>query len=201
MKCYKIHLIRHGITIANEKGQYVGSTDVSITTNGIISLKALKDEGIYPEVEKVYSSPMKRCIMTAECIYPGREITEIEQLRELDFGDFEGKTAQELENDQQFRLWTAGKISSLPNGEDFGEFSKRICVGLNKVIWDLSKSPNTEAAVIMHGGVIMQLLSLCGLPQKKSVEWTCAAGCGYTIRVTPSLYARSGIVEVIGEIR
>ena len=44
----------------------------------------------------------------------------------------------------------------------------------------------------------MMLLAAAGLPQRKSVDWMCSAGEGFTIRVTPSLYQRTGAVEVCG---
>ena len=39
MRTYKLHLIRHGMTEGNENGQYIGLTDIKITTNGIIELE------------------------------------------------------------------------------------------------------------------------------------------------------------------
>jgi alpha-ribazole phosphatase len=57
-----------------------------------------------------------------------------------------------------------------------------------------------HAAVIMHGGAIMVLLSACALPRKAMVEWTCPAGSGYTLLINPSLYHSRGIVEVVDYI-
>ena len=57
-----------------------------------------------------------------------------------------------------------------------------------------------SAAIVMHGGAIMTLLSVAALPRMKMSEWECGNGRGYTIKITPSLYQRSGILEVVGEI-
>ena len=200
MKTYIIHLIRHGQTEGNQKRQYIGRTDLPLSTNGIIEIESLKAIDIYPEVDAVYISPLLRCRQTAEIIFPNREIVSVDNLIEYDFGDFEGKTANELESCKEYFEWTSGKIAAPPNGEDAEEFSARICLGINEVVRHLSGSGGTEAAVVVHGGVIMSLLAASGLPQRPILEWACGNGRGYTVRITPSLYARSGVLEVVGEI-
>ncbi len=197
MKTFKIHLIRHGLTEGNLKGQYIGSTDLPLAAVGVSELMKLKDEVDYPKVDKVYSSPMLRCRQTANILYPNRDIQLVDNIREIDFGDFEGKTANELENYQSYIDWAAGKVNATPNGEDNTEFAKRICLGLNEIVRDMMASSCEHAAVIMHGGAIMMLLASAAVPRKSMVEWTCPAGSGYSILVTPSLYHSSGVVEVI----
>lgn len=197
MKTYKIHLIRHGLTEANLKQQYIGSTDMPLAAVGLTELQRLKCENDYPRVDKVYSSPMLRCKQTANVLYPSKEIMIIDNLREIDFGDFEGKTATELESDPRYADWAAGRISAAPGGEDNTDFAKRLCIGLNEIVRDMMASNAEHSAVIMHGGAIMMLLSSCAVPRKSMVEWTCSAGSGFSLLVTPSLYHSSGIVEVI----
>ena len=67
---------------------------------------------------------------------------------------------------------------------------------INEIIIDMLNNDVEHAGVIMHGGAIMMLLSACAVPQRRSVEWSCEAGQGYSLLVTPSLYHKSGIVEV-----
>ena len=78
MKTYKIHLIRHGLTEANLKQQYIGSTDMPLAAVGLSELQRLKNENDYPKVDKVYSSPMLRCKQTANVLYPSKDIMIIE---------------------------------------------------------------------------------------------------------------------------
>lgn len=201
MKSYAIHLIRHGQTDGNANGQYIGVTDLPLNEAGKNELCDLVSEGIYPEVDMVYSSPLKRCTQTAEIIYDGLPIKTVNNLKEFNFGIFEGKTAAELEKDPLYFDFIGGKLTEIPKGENLSEFSKRIVLGFNEVVRDLSQSGYTDAAVIMHGGVIMNLLSLCAFPRKNQLEWNLGNGCGYTAIVTPTLYARSGVIEIIAEIR
>lgn len=200
MKTFKIHLIRHGLTEGNLKQQYIGVTDLPLAAVGVSELIRLKEETDYPKVDKVYSSPMLRCRQTANILYPGKDIKLIENMREIDFGDFEGKTAGDLEAFPSYADWAAGRISAAPNGEDNTEFAKRLCVGLNEIVRDMMASGAEHSAVIMHGGAIMMLLASCAVPRKSMVEWTCPAGSGFSILVTPSLYHSSGVVEVINYV-
>ena len=197
MKTFKIHLIRHGLTEGNLKQQYIGSTDLPLAAAGVTELQRLKGEVDYPRVDAVYSSPMLRAKQSAAILYPNKEVKTIDNLREIDFGDFEGKTANELELLPSYAEWAAGKINAAPNGEDNTEFAKRLCVGLNEIVRDMMARGAEHSAVIMHGGAIMVLLASCAVPRKNMVEWTCPAGSGYSILVTPSLYHSSGVVEVI----
>ena len=197
MKTFKIHLIRHGLTEGNLKQQYIGSTDLPLAAAGVTELQRLKSEVDYPRVDAVYSSPMLRAKQSAAILYPNKEVKIIDNLREIDFGDFEGKTANELEFLPSYAEWAAGKINAAPNGEDNTEFAKRLCVGLNEIVRDMMAKGAEHSAVIMHGGAIMVLLASCAVPRKNMVEWTCTAGSGYSILVTPSLYHSSGVVEVI----
>ena len=199
MRTLKIHLIRHGATDANYDGRYIGcKTDLPLAPEGLNELRLLKDDIDYPEIERLYSSPMLRCRQTGAVLYPDFEPVMVEELKEYDFGSFENKTAAELESNPNFIPWTSGRLSAPPGGENNSGFIKRICVGFNKIVLDMIESGLTESAVIMHGGAIMMLLGVSAVPRNKPVEWTADNGRGYSVRVTPSLYHKSGVIEVYG---
>ena len=199
MRTLRIHLIRHGATDANYDGRYIGcNTDLPLAPEGLNELRLLKDDMEYHEIERLYSSPMLRCRQTGAVLYPDFEPVTVEELKEYDFGSFENKTAAELESNPSFIPWTSGRLSAPPGGEDNSEFIKRICVGFNKIVLDMIESGLTESAVIMHGGAIMMLLGVSAVPRHKPVEWTADNGRGYSVRVTPSLYHKSGVIEVYG---
>lgn len=200
MKTYKIYLIRHGATDANARGEYIGVTDLPLSLSGVAALTNLKDKIQYPFVEKVYTSPLLRCRQTANILYPQQDADSVDNLIEYNFGEFEGKSAAQLESNPDFFKWTSGQISSPPGGEDSTEFAKRICLGFHQVVEDMMANGIHKAAVIMHGGAIMTLLSCCALPRRRSLEWTSDFGRGYQVLVTPSLYHSNGVIEVRDEI-
>ena len=197
MKTFKIHLIRHGLTDANLTGRYIGNrTDLPLCPEGVKELRMVAEQKEYPYIEKLYSSPMLRCKQSGAIIYPGFEVNTVDAMTEYDFGEFEGKTAEELEIVPSYIEWTSGKISAPEAGEDTTDFIKRLAMGLNEIVRDMMEEGITNAAVIMHGGAIMMLLAACAVPRKHSVEWTSEPGGGYSLLITPSLYHSSGIVEV-----
>ena len=198
MRSYKIHLIRHGSTDANKEGRYIGcGTDLPLSGEGKREIKALKEDYKYPSVPLVFSSPMLRAIETAKILYPGKDVITVDGMKEYDFGEFDGKTATELDGRPDYAAWASGQMPSPPGGESSKDFTARVVLALNEIVRRMMAEEEHEAAVIMHGGAIMMLLAACGLPQRRMVEWTSENGMGYTILVTPSLYQKSGIIEVI----
>ena len=65
MKGYRISVIRHGRTAANDSGIYIGRTDFPLSDKGAAELSQKQDTYIYPRVARVYSSPLQRCLETA----------------------------------------------------------------------------------------------------------------------------------------
>ena len=107
----RIYLIRHSMTKGNKEKRYIGTTDESLCLEGIQLLEERK--GMYPEVTYVYVSPMKRCVQTAEIIYPkmmkAGAYSCNEKLRECDFGLFENHNYIELSG--MDRQWWEAAIS------------------------------------------------------------------------------------------
>ena len=201
MKSYYIQLIRNGLTAGNVGGRYIGHTDEELSAEGIEQINQMKTDYKYPMVEAVFSSPLKRCTQTAKLIYPDCDPIVIDGFIEYNFGEFEGKSAEELESHPVFPDWLAGKKGvSPPFGESNEEFSQRIAQTMIKVIDGIIQSGITKTAIVTHGGVIMALLSMFGLPEASMHEWLTPGGCGYTIRVTPSLWSQGRKFEVFAQI-
>ena len=100
MKYYKLHLLRHGLTEGNLKGLYIGSgSDLPLCDEGRAQLKTLKKDFDYPQVPLVFTSTLTRATETAEILFPGVRQIELDDLREMAFGKFEGRAVQELVKD------------------------------------------------------------------------------------------------------
>ncbi|MGN0578924.1 MAG: histidine phosphatase family protein, partial [Ruminiclostridium sp.] len=168
MKNYTIYLIRHGITEGNLEGKYIGLTDLPLCDEGYYAITRYAHDRLYPDVQKVYSSPLKRCLETADIIYPDRYVKQIDNIAECDFGEFEGKTAEELQDLPEYAEWLKGGYeAAAPGGESFGDFTLRCLDGLEEIFKDMMHDQVTKAAVITHGGVIMNLCAGYGLPKGK----------------------------------
>ena len=85
-----IVFIRHGATLGNLEKKYIGITDEPLCPQG---KKYLQDHAsLFPSVNQVFVSPMRRCRETAAILYPKLEQIIVPDFRECNFGLFEGKT-------------------------------------------------------------------------------------------------------------
>lgn len=201
MKSYVIHFIRHGAIDETLSGKYIGTTDVPLSDKGKMDLKKLDYEYRYPGTQVVFTSPLKRCTETCKILYPELNPLSITALSECNFGEWEGKTAEELKSDPDFEKWLAGDNSvKPPRGESNADFTRRICRMFESIVEGLMKTGTTESVIVTHGGVIMTLLAVYGLPQAKPFEWTMDNGFGYSLRVTPMLWQRDKVCEVFQTI-
>ncbi len=197
MKSYKIHLIRHGLTEANEKGQYLGKTDLPLSPAGLVDLLQKKQQAIYPTATRFYTSPLARCKQTLSVLYPDATPQEAAGLSECDFGDWDGKTAEQLQHDETFRAWIGGASSEIPNGENAAAFQQRVMEEFERIVQEILRSGDTDTVICTHGGVIMLLMAAYAFPRAEMSAWGAESGCGFTLRITPSLWMREPVAEAI----
>lgn len=201
MKSYLIYLIRNGMTAEGNAGKYIGHTDVPLSEDGERQLLQMKEDYTYPDVDVVFTSPLKRCVRTAQLLYPDTDAIPMRDLIECNFGEFEGKSAEELENHPVFPQWLAGEDGvDPPFGESSRDFQVRVCNAFSRIVEGLIKTGTTRTAIVTHGGVIMTLLAAFGLPEAPMHEWMMPEGCGYTVRITPFLWSRGQKMEVFEEV-
>ena len=199
MKGYRISIIRHGLTYANENGIYIGSTDLSLSDKGCAELAAKMDEFEYPKVHRVYSSPLKRCTETAEILFPDRELVISEGMRELNFGEFEGKSVDELINREDYKAWlVGGRDARPPKGESLEEMTARIYASFHNIIIDMMNNGLTHCALITHGGIISNLLTGFGLPKYDPKYLNALSGEGFDLMVTAQMWLNSQAFEILG---
>lgn len=170
----KIIFIRHGKTAGNLEKRYIGVTDEPLCEEGISELKSIS----YPDCDTVISSPMKRCIQTAEIIYPDKKIVVGENLKECDFGDFEGKNYLELSGDTDYQRWIdSGGTMAFPNGENPSDFKKRCIAEFYNIVSEYIA--NTVLAFVVHGGTIMSILEKYAYPKGGYYDYQVQNAHGY----------------------
>ena len=188
----KITLIRHGKTEGNSLGRYIGVTDEPLLPEETKVLARLD----FPRVEAVYTSPMRRCRQTAEILFPHHTPVVVPELAECDFGEFEGKTYQELIGDPVYRQWVeSGEIAAFPGGEKRADFQERCLKGLGTVIADAVKRRKTAIAMVVHGGTIMSILDAYGFPAQEYNQWYAANGEGFQVRLAPEDFLDDAAAE------
>lgn len=163
-----ILLIRHGLTEGNLEKRYIGATDQPLCPQGEDQARALARR--LPPCGRLLSSPMLRCRQTAALAFPGGEARLVEDLRECDFGRFEGKNAQELSGDPDYLAWVeAGCETPIPGGEAVGAFKDRCAQAFLRAA--LETPEGGRAALVTHGGCIMAILERFARPARPFYQW------------------------------
>ena len=141
-----VKLIRHGKTQGNLDYRYIGSTDEPVMEG----YHHVRMPG-HSDSAKLYCSPMYRCIQTAGMLFPDLEPEIVQDLREMDFGLFEGRNYIEMEDDPEYRKWVEGKCKErCPGGDHPQEFFDRVCAAFEKIVTE----GGDEIIIVTHGGVI-----------------------------------------------
>ena len=193
MKSY-IHFIRHGITEGNARKWFYGWTDVALLPEGIETLKKLRDAGTYPPLGDAdcYTSGMLRTEQTLETIYGDVPHRQIPAMKELNFGDWECKTWDELKDVPNIieRLGNMENDEPYPGGDSPKGFCCRVIGGLAELrgyhrLKELSCRHNGKDAVsvmVCHGGVISTCMSYLFPDQTENFwQWIPDPGHGYTV--------------------
>lgn len=172
----KITLIRHGKTQGNINMEYIGRTDQPLCEIGIAELKTRK----YPKADIVFSSPLKRCRQTTQLIYPDMIPVIKTDLQEGDFGDFEGKTFEDLKDNIDYRnsIDSGGEIP-FPNGEDLKKFKKRCQDEFIAIVREANLVKAKAISIVAHGGTIMSILSAFSDTNKEFYSWQVKNAKGY----------------------
>ena len=137
----KLFMIRHGATAGNLEKRYVGRTDEGLTEQAVSDLKeeALKLREISGNVAAIITSPMKRCLETAEILFPEKLYEHVPRIQkaglsECDFGTFEYKNYLELSGDAEYQYFidTLGR-EGFPGGETTEAFKARTVEAFQEV--------------------------------------------------------------------
>ncbi|PPA69661.1 histidine phosphatase family protein [Jeotgalibacillus proteolyticus] len=175
-----LSLYRHGVTRENQEKIYIGWTDVPVAEEGIDLL--MKTKANRPEAERVISSDLKRCVQSADYLFPEEKKIYHKGLREIHFGDWEGKKADELSKRKDFATWLEDPENMRPeNGESFEEFSTRIQESWEMIREWCFQDGVKKIAIVSHGGPIRQLLTLLAPAEKPFWEWKPLHGQGITL--------------------
>jgi alpha-ribazole phosphatase/probable phosphoglycerate mutase len=161
---YRIFFIRHGETDWNRELRYQGSSDVELNEEGERQARSagIRLSRIVPA--RVYSSPLKRALRTAEIILEnnsGDAAVELCcDLREISFGSWEGLTAAQISERDAAALaaWREAPFSAAPDGgESFASVASRSKTAAESI--KKSGRPGEAAFVVSHGAVLRALIA------------------------------------------
>ena len=163
----RLIMVRHGETEGQSSIRYYGRTDLALSELGraqmIAARDALQTRHGAPRFTKVFSSPLRRALEGARLIAgAGAPIVTIDEFVEVDFGLFEGLTADEIRTRHpgEFERWNRDRLApdyAYPGGESRVAFTARVGRGAARMVelWDREcGARGGYALLVAHRGVI-----------------------------------------------
>jgi len=157
----KITLVRHGITEWNKKFRYQGITDVPLAAEGEEQAKRAAMRLSCESVDRVISSPLGRSMKTASIIAEiiGKNSVETwDELREVDFGEWEGLTVPQIKErfgEDLFERWKSSQVDvTATNGEDADIVYRRAEACAARIL----ALKDEHVVVVGHGALFRTLL-------------------------------------------
>ena len=155
----KLYLARHGETDLNIDERYQGISDLPLNTRGLAQAQALA-AALPGDVTHIVASPLRRALQTAQAVATARglPITTMANLREKDFGAFDGLTQAEIA-ERYPALWSAGVLTSWDEPPPGGETTRAVVQRVSLCLDQLRSAHLADATVLLvvHGFVVRAL--------------------------------------------
>ena len=168
-KTRHIYMVRHGETDMNRNERLQGRIDCELNDKGIADAQSshelFKNAGIC--FDKVYSSPLKRALKTAEVISGGMEVTPDPLITEMDFGRYEGVHYSEIDK-PMWAFFHDPENAPAPEGvEPTAELTERT----GRFISRLLGEEGDNVLVVTHGIALRSLLYNLSPASERSKVW------------------------------
>ncbi len=174
----RLILIRHGQTDWGQQRRYCSFTNIELNAAGKSQADKLWQRLSREVIDKIYSSDIKRAYQFAGLIFRNPSIEEIKSFREINFGQFEGLTHQEIMDKHPivYQNWLNNLYGvNIPGGESLKDLAKRVRNSLEEI---LSLNTGLTIAICAHAGPIRVILSDAqglGLDKIWQVKVDCAS--------------------------
>ncbi|PJI10286.1 alpha-ribazole phosphatase [Clostridium sp. CT7] len=152
----EITLVRHGETVSNSEGRYLGWTDVDLNEKGINQAKKVSSKLKNKKFDIIMSSPLKRARHTAEIIRNDNIIYD-DDLKEINFGSWDNLSYKEIEKGypEECKSWGEDwKNFIFPDGEGVLQMYKRASNFIDKL---KAEHKNGSILIVTHGGIIRSI--------------------------------------------
>ena len=157
----KLILVRHALTVDNQKSRLSGHIDSSISEEGKEQIDKITNYLKDFDIDKIYTTTCSRTKDTVKKLSELKsiEIIEKESLKEISFGDFEGLTFDEIKDKypKEFQdMIEKGYEYKYPNGESLIDSYNRVCIELDNII---SNNDDRTILICSHGGTIRNIIT------------------------------------------
>lgn len=156
----KTLIIRHGQTLWNHVARYQGHTDTPLSDTGCTQAKLLSQRLAAQPLQAIYASDLQRALETARIIAEPHDLTvqTLPQLREINFGAWEGLTYQEIKakfSDLADMYYSSPGNVRIPDGETFRDLMERAYGAVTDLV---KRYDSSTIAIVTHGGTIRTII-------------------------------------------
>ncbi len=155
----KLYIIRHGQTDWNIAKKIQGRQDIPLNERGRHQADCLKKAMAPRPVTAVFSSPQIRAVETAKAVASssGAPVIPVENLMEINYGSWEGKTEEELlkEDRALYEAWWSHPAETAPpRGESINQVNERCRQAWKEIKPQLAG----DTAIVAHGGLLAHFM-------------------------------------------
>ena len=159
----RLLLLRHAAPKQEVRGRCYGTLDIGLSARGQRHAQLLARTLDRIPLAAVYTSPRLRAVETAAPLAAVHGLTPVtdEGLCEIDFGDFEGRSYDEIERShpELYRQWMeTPTLVQFPGGESYASLRVRALDAMEAI---RARHAGATAAVVSHGGVLRAMLADC----------------------------------------
>jgi probable phosphoglycerate mutase len=156
-----LYITRHGETKWNTEGRLQGWMNSPLTEKGILQGQKLNQAVKMYDIQKIYSSPSERALKTAISAKGklGVEIELMDELKEMNMGQWEGKTLEQIKEKEPENFenyWLRPHLFVKNTGENFDEMLARTKRALDKIV---QENPEGNVLIVTHGVTLKALMS------------------------------------------
>jgi broad specificity phosphatase PhoE len=156
----EIYIVRHGLTESNKKKIYAGWNDECLCEEGIINLFEIGRKLKEFKIERIFSSPIRRTVQTAEVInsFLNKRIEIEKNLKEMKMGPWEGLSEDEVAErfPNEWKIWKSRPSELKIDGrEKLEELQIRALDGIRRIAEDLDSS---RILAVTHVAIIRVLM-------------------------------------------
>lgn len=154
-----ITFVRHGESTWNAEGRWQGQADPPLSERGRQQVERVGRRLAAAEADRIVVSDLTRAMQTADAIavHQQHQPDVDAAWRELDVGDWSGRTTAELRErfPEQWQAFSAGEdVRRGGTGETLAEMHARISAALDVLVADATAAGHRRVIVVTHGGVV-----------------------------------------------
>lgn len=194
------YLVRHGACAGIGEKLWGRTAGVCLNEDGKRQAQQLAERFKHVALDAIYSSPLERALETAEAIarVVRLEVKQLAAFDEIDFGDWSGKSFDELSGDERWQRFNSQRsVTNIPGGESFLDVQARVLAELDRLS---EQHAGARIAIVSHADVIKAAVGYVGGTPIDLLQRIEISPCSVSIIVTdtsgPRLFAVNSQCEL-----